>query len=191
MKPAGLILAAGQSSRMGSPKALLEYRGETFLDRLVRLFSVYCSPVVAVLGAEAERIRAGLRAAEGARLVVNPEWPVGQITSMQCGLREIGPAHDVLFTLVDVPAVTAATLEKLLAAPPAPLRIPRFNGRRGHPVLFAAALVPEFLALGPRESARDVVNRHPAEYVDTDDEGVIRDIDDPETYRQLEGGARA
>ncbi len=189
MKPAGLILAAGQSRRMGFPKALLEFRGETFLDRLVRLFSGCCSPVVAVLGAEAERIRAGLRA-ERTRVVVNPEWPMGQITSMQCGLREIGAGKDVLFTLVDMPAVAAATLEKLLAAPPLPLRIPRFNGRRGHPVLFSAALVSEFLALSPHESARDVVNRHPAEYVDTDDEGVIRDIDDPEAYQRLQGGAR-
>jgi CTP:molybdopterin cytidylyltransferase MocA len=176
---------------MGFPKALLEFRGETFLDRLVRLFAAHCSPVVAVLGAEAERIRAGLRSAEAARLVVNPEWRGGQITSMQCGLREIAPGQDVLFTLVDVPAVTAQTLEKLLAAAPAPLRIPRFDGRRGHPVLFAASLVPEFLALGPAQSARDVVNRHPVEYVDTDDAGVVRDIDDPEAYRQLEGGARA
>ena len=191
MKPAGLILAAGQSSRMGFPKALLEFGGETFLDRLIRLFSAYCSPVVVVLGAEAERIRAGLRAAEGARVVVNPEWRMGQVTSMQCGLREIGPGQAVLFTLVDLPAVKAETLEKLLAAPPEPLRIPRFGGRRGHPVLFGAALVPEFLALGPEESARDVVNRHEADYVDTDDEGVIRDIDDPEAYRKLEGGARA
>lgn len=191
MKPAGLILAAGESRRMGFPKALLEFRGETFLDRLVRLFSAYCSPVVAVLGAEAARIRAGLGAAEGARLVVNPEWRRGQITSMQCGLREIGPGRAVLFTLVDLPAVEARTIEQLLAAPPEPLRIPRFGGRRGHPVLFGAALVEELLALAPGETARDVVNRHPAEYVDTDDEGVIRDIDDPEAYRKLEGGARA
>lgn len=186
MKPAGLILAAGQSSRMGFPKALLELQGETFLDRLIRMFSGCCSPVVAVLGAEAERIRGGLRAAEGARLVVNTEWQRGQITSLQRGLREIGPEQAVLFTLVDLPAVRAETLERLVAAPPRPLRIPRCRGRRGHPVLIAPELVAEFLALGPEEAARDVVNRHVVEYVDTDDEGVIRDIDDPEAYRRLE-----
>ncbi len=175
---------------MGFPKALLEFRGETFLDRLIGVFSSYCSPVVAVLGAEAERIRAGLHAAGQARLVVNPEWRRGQVTSMQCGLREIGLERAVLFTLVDLPAVREDTIGKLLAGPPRPLRIPRFNGRRGHPVLFAAALVPEFLALGADETARGVIDRHEAEYVDTDDEGVIRDIDDPEAYWRLGSGAR-
>ncbi len=190
MKPAGLILAAGQSRRMGFPKALLDFHGETFLDRLIRLFSAHCSPVIAVLGAEAERVRAGVRNAEGALLAVNPEWRMGQITSMQCGLREIVPPRDVLFTLVDLPAVQAATLAALLAAEPEPLRIPRFAGRRGHPVLFSASLAPEFLALAPHQSARDVINRHPVQYLDTDDEFVIRDIDDPEDYQHLQGEAR-
>src|SRR5262249_43926287 len=137
---AGLILAAGESRRMGFPKALLELRGETFLDGLIRTFGAHCSPVVAVLGAEAPRIRAGLRAAGSAMIVENPDWRLGQLTSMQCGLRAAPPeARGVLFTLVDHPNVRSATVAELVRQD-APLAIPRYAGRRGHPLYFSREL---------------------------------------------------
>jgi len=187
---AGLILAAGESRRMGSPKALLRYREETFLDRLAGLFAARCSPVIVVLGAEAERIRAGVRPA--ANFVVNPVWARGQTTSMQCGLRAVPPGADgVLFTLVDHPAVEPATIDALLAGPPATLlRVPRYHGRRGHPIWFSREIVSEFLALPEDGAARDVVRGHAAdtEFVDVEDPGIVADIDDPEAYRGLTGG---
>jgi molybdenum cofactor cytidylyltransferase len=189
---AGLILAAGESRRMGSPKALLEYRGETFLDRLIALFSSRCAPVVVVLGAHAEAIRAGLRRADAAVFALNPDYQTGQLSSMQRGLREAPPeAEGVLFTLVDHPAVQPETLDRLLAGA-GPLRIPRYLGRRGHPVYFSAALAAEFLALPPDATARDVVNRHTGEveYIEVDDRGVLDDIDDPRDYERLTGGGR-
>ena len=187
---AGLILAAGESRRMGFPKALLRYREETFLDRLAGLFAARCSPVIVVLGAEAERIRASLHPA--ATFVVNPDWARGQTTSMQCGLRAVPPETDgVLFTLVDHPAVAPATIDALLAGPTtALLRVPRYHGRRGHPIWFSRALIPEFLALPETGAARDVVRRHAAEtdFLDVDDPGILADIDDPEAYLGLAGG---
>jgi molybdenum cofactor cytidylyltransferase len=185
---AGLILAAGESRRMGFPKALLEFRGETFLDRLIGTFAEVCSPVVAVLGAEAERIRAGLRAAAKALIVENPDWRLGQITSMQRGLRAVpAEARGVLFTLVDHPNVGAATVAELVRAD-ALLAIPRYAGRRGHPLFFSRELAAEFLALDPAASARVVLERHAAEirYVDVDDPGILDDVDDPEAYRRLQ-----
>ena len=130
----GLILAAGESRRMGSPKALLEFQGETFLDRLIGLFARRCSPVIVVLGAQRETVRAGLRRAGEALLMDNPDFRLGQFTSMQSGLRAVpADAEGVLFTLVDHPAVTPATVDALLdCSAPAPLRIPRYDGRRGH-----------------------------------------------------------
>ena len=147
---------------MGSPKALLAFRGETFLDRLIGLFSRRCSPVIVVLGARpGDRSR---RAApvRGSRSWWKSRFPPGQISSMQCGLRAVPPDADgVLFTLVDHPAVASATIDALLDAAPASalLRIPRYAGRRGHPIWFPA-LIPEFLALPAGSSAREVVNRH-------------------------------
>lgn len=189
----GLILAAGESRRMGSPKALLEYRGETFLDRLIGLLSRRCSPVIAVLGAQRETVRAGLRRSAEAILVENPDFPSGQLSSMQCGLRAVpADAEAVLFALVDHPAVAPATIDALLdSATPAPLRMPRFHGRRGHPILISRLLLPEFLALPARSSAKEVVTQHAAgiAYIDVDDPGILADVDDPAAYASLLAGS--
>jgi CTP:molybdopterin cytidylyltransferase MocA len=187
---AGLILAAGESRRMGSPKALLEYRGETFLERLVRLFSARCAPVIVVLGAHAEEIRA--RSTADCTFVFNADWQTGQTSSMQCGLRAVpAEAEGVLFTLVDHPAVSEETLDALMHAGhgPALLRVPRFEGRRGHPVWFSSALLPEFLAIPPAGAAREVVRAHAAEttFLDVADAGILADIDDPAAYGMLTG----
>lgn len=171
---------------MGSPKALLEYRGEAFLDRLTGLFAMSCDPVIVVLGAEADQIRA--RALRPATFVYNPQYLTGQTSSMQTGLREIpADAEGVLFTLVDHPAVEAATIEALLREPLPLVRVPRHEGRRGHPVWFRREMIGEFLALPVTGAARDVVRAHAAEteFVDVEDAGILADIDDPEAYRML------
>jgi CTP:molybdopterin cytidylyltransferase MocA len=192
---ASLILAAGESRRMGSPKALLRYRGETFLDTLIGRFRARCPEVVVVLGAGADAIRAGV--VRPARFVVNPNWPAGMTTSLQCGLRATAAeAEGVLFTLVDHPAVSPATVDALCgtAIPGCvrPLvRVPRYQGRRGHPIWFSRELIAEFLALPETGAAREVVRRHAAEteFLDTDDPGILADIDDAEAYRKLTGAA--
>ncbi|MBZ5578796.1 MAG: nucleotidyltransferase family protein [Acidobacteriia bacterium] len=194
MSVAGLILAAGESRRMGFPKALLPYRQETFLDTLTGLFAARCKPVIVVLGAGAEQIRA--RAVRPATFVVNPDYGRGMTTSLQCGLRAVPEdAEGVLFTLVDHPAVLPATLEAILSAP-APkgallLRVPRYGAERGHPVWFSRVLIPEFLAIPDGGAANQVVRRHAAEteFLDLEDPGIVADIDDPEAYRKLTGAA--
>jgi molybdenum cofactor cytidylyltransferase len=143
--------------------------------------------VVVVLGAEAGRIRAGLRAPGRALVVENPDYKLGQITSMQRGLRDVPPdARGVLFTLVDHPNVRSTTVAQLLRQEAA-VALPRYQGRRGHPLYFSRELAAEFLALDPASSARTVLERHAAEirYVDVDDPGILDDVDDPEAYRRL------
>jgi len=184
----GLILAAGEPRRMGAPKALLPYRGESFLDTLCGLFAAYCDPVIVVLGAAADEIRNAAR--RPAAFIVNADFRCGQTSSMQCGLRAVPDAAEgVLFTLVDHPAVRAETIAALLAPPRPLVRVPLYQGRRGHPVWFSRALIAEFLELGPDGAGRDVVRRHAAEteFVDVDDAGIVADIDDPEAYRALVG----
>ena len=97
--------------------------------------------MIVVLGAEAER-DPRRRAPARATFVVNPDWARGQTSSMQCGLRAVPPEADgVLFTLVDHPAVAPATIDALLAGPRAALlRVPRYHGRRGHPIWFSRAI---------------------------------------------------
>jgi molybdenum cofactor cytidylyltransferase len=187
---AGIILAAGESRRMGFPKALLPYRNQTFLDTLIGLFAARCQPVIVVLGAAAGDIRE--RVVRPATFVVNPDYPRGMTTSLQCGLRMVpANAEGVLFTLVDHPAVAPSTIDALLVPPRPLLRVPRYGGDRGHPIWFSRDLIPEFLAIPDGGAANEVVHRHrpQTEFVDLDDPGVVADIDDPEAYRQLTGAS--
>lgn len=189
MKSAGLILAAGESRRMGAPKALLDFHGETFLGRLTRLFAGRCDPVIVVLGAHATEIERAVPAPSGIRYVINDSWRHGQTSSFLRGLREIpAEAPGILFTLVDHPAVAPETLDRLLAAD-GRLRIPRHDGRRGHPIWLSRDLLPEFAALPPGGAARDVVRAHYPEavWIDTADAGILADIDNPAEYRALIG----
>ncbi len=188
---AGLILAGGASTRMGSPKALLACQGETFLDRLIGILASYCEPVIVVLGHRAETIRAGLSRAGQATFVVNKNYRDGQLSSLQCGLAAVPAASDgVLFTPVDHPAVAPATVAALAAAferRAGKLVIPRFRGRHGHPVCCARELIPEFCALEKGSQARVVIHRNASQtcYVDVGDPGILADVDDPEAYRSL------
>ena len=188
MSVAGLILAAGESRRMGSPKALLDFQGETFLDRLTRLFAELTSPVIVVLGHRREAILAGIRHPARATCVHNPDYGLGMFSSIQCGLRAVPPgASGVLMTPVDHPAVRSSTLAQLLSPPLPLLAIPVHEGRRGHPLFFRAELIAEFLAEPPDSRARAVLDRYlsATRYVETADPGIHADIDDPADYARL------
>jgi molybdenum cofactor cytidylyltransferase len=189
---AGIILAAGGSSRMGTPKALLDYRGETFLDRLIRILGSVCDPVIVTLGYHAPIIREATRS--NARFVENPDPSRGQLSSLQTALAEIpGDAEGFLFMPVDCPSIESETVRHIASALQSPenplLVIPRFDGERGHPVCARRELIREFLELPPTGQAKDVVHRHRDRtlFLDLSDPGVLSDIDDPQAYRILQG----
>jgi len=188
---AGIILAAGASSRMGTPKALLDYRGETFLDRLIRILGAICDPVIVTLGYHADAIRA---ASHGrARFVENPVPSRGQLSSLQTALAEIpSDSEGFLFMPVDCPSIELETVRHIAGALNSPenplLAIPRFDGERGHPVCARRELIREFLELPAGGQAKDVVHRHRdrTRFLDLLDPGVLSDIDDPQAYRILQ-----
>ncbi len=179
---------------MGSPKALLEYRGETFIRRLVRVLSTVCDPVIVVLGYHADALRPAI---SDASIVVNPSPERGQLSSLQTGLAALpADAEGFLFTPVDSPAVEVATVERLAAefqrrASTTLLVIPRFAGKRGHPVFATRAIASELSALPLTAQARDVIHGHLADtlYIDVNDPGILTDIDDREAYRRLSEAA--
>jgi len=183
---AAIILAAGESRRMGRAKAFLPFRGGTFLSNIAGTLCQRCSPVIAVFGFDAQRCIEVARPL-GLRTVENPHYSLGMLTSLQAGLRAIPkPCDAVLFTLVDHPAISLATVDALLRSR-ALVAIPRFENRRGHPVLIRRAICDEFLREPPESKVRDVIDRHAAEieYIEVGDPGISDDIDDPALYEQL------
>lgn len=181
MKPAAILLAGGASTRMGRPKALLPIGEQTFLGRLIGIYSGQCELVIVVLGHQADVIRAGVVA--DVMWVRNPEPERGQFSSLQTGLRTLPAGIDCLFQPIDYPAVSASTVE-LLAATSGELVIPRYQGERGHPVRLSPLIITELLALAPTAQARDVIRSHypGATFLDVPDAGVVTDIDTPEDF---------
>ena len=117
----------------------------------------------------------------------NPEYRLGQFSSLQCGLRSVPKDADgVIFTPVDHPNIEPLTATRLMESGAA-IAIPQYLGRHGHPVLFSRALVPELLAQPADSEARTVFHRHQKDirYIDVADPGILDDIDDPEAYRRL------
>jgi len=180
-----VILAAGESRRMGTPKALLPFREGTFLSHLAGTLAQRCSPVIAVFGHDAARLMPACPAT--AIPVENRDYRLGMLTSLQTGLRSLpSQTEAVFFTPIDHPAVDGATIEALLQSQ-ALIAIPRYNGTRGHPVLLRKSVIEEFLSEPVSSKVHDVINRHAAEieYIDTTDPGVTDDIDDRALYRGL------
>jgi len=188
---AGVILSAGASRRMGTPKALLRYQGETFLDRLIRVMSSACGRVVVVLGHDADLIRGGVSQRDDVLFTINPDPERGMLSSLQCGLRMTPPETEaIFFTPVDHPNISLVTMEALAQAfeeRHAPVTVPVYRGTRGHPVCIARSLAAELLDLPLDAQAADVIHRHTAgrQLVEVDDPGVVADIDDPDAYRAL------
>jgi molybdenum cofactor cytidylyltransferase len=171
---------------MGRAKAFLPFRGGTFLSSIARTLGERCSPVIAVFGFDAQRCIESLRPL-GLRAVDNPNYPLGMLTSLQTGLRAVPEESDtVLFTLVDHPAISRSTIDALLRSE-AIIAIPRFENRRGHPVLIRRAIFGEFMAEPPESKVRDVIDRHADEiaYIEVGDPGISDDIDDPALYEKL------
>ncbi|HEV2169749.1 MAG TPA: nucleotidyltransferase family protein [Candidatus Binatus sp.] len=182
----GILLAAGESRRMGFPKPLLTIAGETFIARLSRSMLEVVSRLVIVLGAHADRIRPAVPNDARIAVVVNQSWQSGQLSSLKTGLRAINQkSKAVLVHLIDHPTVTAETFRKLAdvyCSGEHKIVIARSGARRGHPVIFAREVFAELNAAPEDQGARVVVNADPSRvvYVDVDDPGVTLDLDTPE-----------
>ena len=179
----GILLAAGESRRMGYPKPLLRIGDETFLAHTAAIMLEVVQRLIIVLGAHSERIRPAVPADPRIVVVENPHYERGQLSSLKVGLPP-GPASAAIVHLADHPLVKRATFKALVAEygrSRKPIVIARCRGRRGHPVIFARALFGELLRAPEDQGARVVVNADPSRvaYVDVDDAGVTTDLDTP------------
>jgi CTP:molybdopterin cytidylyltransferase MocA len=190
---AAIVLAAGEGRRIGGPKALLPIGGTTFLSHLCGLYlRAPVAATIAVIGAEAERVVDRTGVPPDVQLVRNEGWSRGMLSSVWLGLEaaEASGAEAVLLQPVDHPLVGLATIEAVCAALDggATIAVPSFEGRRGHPGGFAAAIFPELRAAPLEEGARFVLAAAPERisYV-TGDAGSLAGIDTRDDYRRLIG----
>ena len=170
---------------MGRPKALLPYRGGTFVSVLAEKLGETCAPVCVVFGYQAQDLMAW--APESAIAVENTKYRYGMLTSLQAGLCALPELPDrILFTLVDHPALKAGTVRAMLESDAA-LVIPCYAGKRGHPVIISREIASEILAEPMTSKLNHVIDRHASEihYLDVNDPGVRDDIDDPQLYEEL------
>lgn len=174
----GLVLAAGASSRMGSPKALLTLDGELFVRRLVRLLRPVCDQVVVVVGRHAVEIAPHVE-----RVVVAHAWRRGMRASLRAGLRALPPG-DVLLTHCDRPWVRPSTLAALASSSGLAPVVPRHMGLPGHPVRLPAWLRPRLLA-GDDVPLREVLRALAPRALAVDDPGVLRDANTPQGLREI------
>jgi len=180
---------------MGSPKALLAYQGRPFLEHLLE---VTVHPKIGVrrvvLGAHAEPIAKNISLAAD-EIVINEDWESGQLSSIQAAIRSLpGLAKDagrgtdgLLLCLIDHPLISSALvhdlIEQFYAASCAKIVLPLYETRRGHPVIFPAALYEELLRAPADKGARAVVWAHPTGVLEvpTNEEGCVLNLNDPET----------
>lgn len=179
---------------MGTPKALIRYRGTTFVGHLLEVTKHPRIGIVRiVLGAGADEIRKRLQL-DTASVVLNLDWPKGQLSSIQAAVRSLPreSTAGLILCPVDHPVVSAELMALLIAefdSSGKPIVLPTYRGRRGHPVIFRASLYHELLAASPEVGARQVVWAHQADVVEipTEEEGVVLNLNDPEALKRALG----
>lgn len=199
----GVILAAGQSSRMGRDKALLPWPKtdtaasrpqSTLLSSSIRALSEPCDLVLVVVGANADNLRPIVYSC-AADLVVNPVPERGQFSSLQAGLQEVlnRGRDSAMVTLVDRPPLQPETLQSLVAgfisrAHDVWAVVPEYHGAHGHPILIGREMIEAFLRAPATSNAREVEHAHQQRiaYCETSDPLVITNVDTPEAYASLQ-----
>lgn len=187
VKVAGLVLAAGESQRMGAPKQLLLTNGEPFVRRIWRvLVNSGLAPVNVVLGYRAEEV-AGTASIPAGSVVLNPRYGDGMLSSLQCGVRSLmeTKSEALVLALVDSPDISEPVVRALVqgfAETNAPVVEPAFQGQHGHPVLLSREVWEELLQASPGEGAKQVVRRYRPRglQLELGDPSVLVDLDTPE-----------
>ena len=189
---AAVVLSAGESSRMGRPKALLPIDGQTFIERIVdALKKTSVGKVLVVLGHNASKLKVRL-AHLHLQILINPDYKLGQLSSLQVAVRNLQSDPDcdgMLVHLVDHPYLESSLVEEMISRfyeSEKLIVVPTCRGKRGHPVIFSRKLFEELLRAPLDQGAKAVVNAHRDETLEmeTGEEGITVDIDTPELYRQ-------
>lgn len=183
-RPSGLILAAGLSSRMGSFKPLLPFKGTTLIKSVVSSFLQVCKEVFVVVGYEREKVERELAGLTNVSIIYNKDYEKGMYTSFLCGLTCL-KEKDILLGLGDMPFISSSTLEKM-ATIKRGIAIPTYKKERGHPVLISKENVD--IALSKQDSftsPRELIDSLSPKYIEVNDPGILKDIDTPKDLVSL------
>jgi len=186
---AGVILAAGGSQRLGRPKQLLDWRGQSFIAKVAQnALAAGLRPLIVVTGAESEAVSDAL-AGLLVTIVHNPDWQAGQSTSLRAGLRGLPEdCRAALFLMSDQPQVSPDLIRSVVEAfytRRLPIAAPRIAGRRANPVLFAREAFDALNTIRGDQGGRAVFNQFEVAWVDWDDERSALDVDDEAAYERL------
>ncbi|MCW3490138.1 molybdenum cofactor cytidylyltransferase [Dethiobacter alkaliphilus] len=191
-----IVLAAGTSSRMQTPKQLLTYQGRPLIRHTVEtIVKSKAERVLVVVGAEAQEVCAALEGLP-VQIVVNERYAQGQSTSVKKGLAALTDKepHGVLFALGDQPLLKSETIDTLINSflEYNGIIVPYYQQAPGNPVIFAQKYLPEFNSLSGDMGGRAVIKRFAKNVrrVDVADEGVVIDIDTRQDYEKLLGRSK-
>ena len=184
-----IVLAAGESKRMGTLKQLLPFGGSTIIEQVVNnTLESEVNEIIVVLGHQAKRIASRI-AGKPLKIVLNRDYHQGISSSIKCGLNHISKTSDgVMIFLGDQPLIGKEIINKLVkefATARHGIVTPVYNMRRGHPVIFAAKYKPELSRLEGDIGAKKVIEAHPEDIleVEVNSESIISDIDTENDYR--------
>jgi molybdenum cofactor cytidylyltransferase len=190
-----VILAAGDSRRMGHPKALLPFKGGTFLGHILGTLAEAGHPEpTLVLGRDAARIRNVLP--KPARVLINEDPDRGMLSSIQLALSGLDSCEGCLIWPVDQPDISSQLvreLVRLFRESQRQMALPICRGKRGHPAAFRRELFPEILALPAEQGLKSFIQSHAQDIalLPVDELGTIQDVDTPEDYERLTGESLA
>lgn len=189
--PVTVILAAGQSTRMGVSKPLLKFDGITAVERIVSQHRSLGQKVAVVLGFNSAEIQRSVDLSD-TQLFINPSPEDGPLSSLLCAIEFFKTSEFLLLHPVDHPLVKVSTLSALTGAYRRTrhcILVPTYHGKKGHPVLLPHRFLSELTHAPLAEGARWVVrkNRSAVNYVSVEDQGIVENIDTWERYVELTG----
>ncbi len=183
-KPDCVMLAAGESRRMGTWKLLLPLQGKTLIECSVEGALGACGRVILVTGHNAGELETLFGGRQDVLLVHNPDYKRGMFSSVQAGAAHVETARFFL-ALGDMPFVGKKLYAGLLLHKNVPAVIPKYRGKKGHPVLLDRSVRNTILSLGPEKTMRDALAQTATLAVPVDNRYVLLDIDEQEDYENL------